>query len=526
MVALALRTPLTELFTDQNDAVSALAVVSWATFAAGFGAGVPAGNALVARGRSRDAFAIRIVDAAVGISAATLIAVVADVDAVPIGLAIGTFVGAFLLLRRLRALPSVTEESPVGDSAVEAIEHPATAPIPNLADDPFTWDSVAATRTDQRPSTPTTDASAFAAPSGPPSTMPPPRGTAVRAPVATGVVTSSDRSVPPSTAVSTAAGRPAAMIRSANDRWLWLIPLVMIVATEYKFRRRAIDDALGGSIDIAIELGIYAVIGTRAIWRLAPTKPRLTALTVGMWGYILTTAASALYSTFPMLGLARAVQLVIIGAVMHVIATDGRLDQFSKFLHGWIVLLTVSILVGLAYVAPTTNAQKGRFTWLSVHSVSAGSMLALSVPILFGLWLSSRRRDNPSPLPWPSAVGALLLAVHAVFLLLTRTRGSIGGAMVALAVMAWILSGLRRSRSSCSGASWVAALRSSPLVRRSSPISTGVNRSSRSGRSIAVPRSGRSPGSRSCRVRCTDSASPRPRACSSTRPGWAAHTTP
>jgi len=157
VVALALRTPLTELFTDQNDAVSALAVVSRATFAAGFGAGVPAGNALVARGRSRDAFAIRIV------------------DAVPIGLAIGTFVGAFLLLRRLRALPSVTEESPVGDSAVEAIEHPATAPIPNLADDPFTWDSVAATRTDQRPRTPTTDASAFAAPSGPPSTMPPPR---------------------------------------------------------------------------------------------------------------------------------------------------------------------------------------------------------------------------------------------------------------------------------------------------------------------------------------------------------------
>lgn len=219
----------------------------------------------------------------------------------------------------------------------------------------------------------------------------------------------------------------------------------MIVATEYKFRRRAIDDALGGSIDIviALELGIYALIGTWAVWRLAPTRPRLTPLTVGMWGYILTTAVSALYSTFPMLGLARAVQLIIIGAVMHVIATDGRIDQFAKFLHGWIVLLTVSIAIGLAYVAPTTNAQRGRFTWLSVHSVSAGSMLALSVPILFGLWLSSRRRDNPTPLPWASWVYAVLLVVHGVFLLLTRTRGSIGGALVALAVMAWILSGVK-----------------------------------------------------------------------------------
>ncbi len=239
--------------------------------------------------------------------------------------------------------------------------------------------------------------------------------------------------------------RPPPLHRTATDRWLWLVPILAIVATEYKFRRREIDDALGGSLDLMIlaELAIYGLIGLWAVWRLAPTRPRLTPLTVVMWGYILTTAASSLYSTFALLALARAVQLVIIGAVVHVIAVDGRLHQISRLVHGWIVLLTASIAIGLAYVAPTTGPQEGRFTWLFVHSVSAGSMLALSVPMLLGLWLSAGRPDNPVRLPWPRWSYGALLVVHLVFLLATRTRGSIGGACIALAVMAWVWTGRR-----------------------------------------------------------------------------------
>ena len=63
-----------------------------------------------------------------------------------------------------------------------------------------------------------------------------------------------------------------------------------------------------------------------------------------MWGYVLTTAASALYSIFPMLGLARAVQLVIIGALVHLLAVEGTLRTFDRLIHGWIVLITLSIV--------------------------------------------------------------------------------------------------------------------------------------------------------------------------------------
>jgi O-antigen ligase len=68
-------------------------------------------------------------------------------------------------------------------------------------------------------------------------------------------------------------------------------------------------------------------------------------------------------------------------------------------------------------------------------------MLAISVPIVFGLWLAGGRR----PMPWPRWVYGSMLVVQVAFLLLTRTRGSIGGTLVALAVMAWFSSG-RKAR--------------------------------------------------------------------------------
>ena len=143
-----------------------------------------------------------------------------------------------------------------------------------------------------------------------------------------------------------------------------------------------------------------------------------------------------------MLGMARAVQFVIIGVVIHLLATEGTVDTMVRLAHGWIVLMTVSILAGLAYVAPTTGPQVGRFTWLSVHSVSAGSMLAISLCVLFGLWLQSGRRlPDGRSLPWNRSVYALLFIAQFVFLLMTRTRGSIGGAFIALAIMAWVWSG-------------------------------------------------------------------------------------
>ena len=418
-LAIVFRTQLADVLTDGGTPIALTALLGWTAFSVGFGGGVPAGNALVARGRSQEAFTVRLADAVVGVVASVIIALVFGSDAVPFGLALGTFLGALLLLRRLRsdrrddtALPAPTPTGRAVDlpPPVDGIEPLVFGDISTMREsdeEPMHWE---------------------------------PRPAALPRPRVTSAMSSFAERAP----VAFEAGRRTPRVKE-RDRWLWLIPLLAIVATEYKFRRRPIDEALGGSLDLMViaELGVYGLLGMWAVWRLAPTRPRLTPLTVAMWGYILTTAASSLYSTFALLALARAIQLVILGAVVHVIATDGSIRHMTKLVHGWLVLLTASILAGLAYVAPTTLAQEGRFTWLYVHSVTAGAMLALSIPMLLGLWFSAGRRENSSPLPWPRWLYGALIVMHGAFLLATRTRGSIGGCFIALAVMTWIWSGQR-----------------------------------------------------------------------------------
>jgi O-antigen ligase len=394
------------VLTAGSISVTTGAIVSWVAFSLAFGLGIPAGSAMVALGHSRRTFTIRAVDAGIGIAAAAVFAVVGWVSAVPAGLAVGAFVGAALLVQALgddtRAHPPIEHEQDVDHTAAPEEESPAVF-------EPAHWRWTT--------SEPISNDSPI---------PPPPMRPVAGAPPARAA-----RSSPPPP-------RRAAAVDWRREL-LWVVPLSLIVATEFKTRRRSIDDALSGSIDlmIAIELVVYAVVGVWAMWRLVPSRPRLEPLTIIMWGYVLSTAVSALYSQYPTLAFARAVQLVIIATVIQLLANEGGLQSFSRLLHGWVVLLTVSIIAGLLYVAPTTGPQEGRFTWLSVHSVSAGSMLALSVPVLFGLWIAAGRRA----LPWPRWVYGSLFAVHLVFLLLTRTRGSIGGALVAIAVMAWLSSG-------------------------------------------------------------------------------------
>lgn len=224
-----------------------------------------------------------------------------------------------------------------------------------------------------------------------------------------------------------------------TTRVSWFLPLVLIFATEYKFRRRSNEDALSGTVDpwILVELGIYALVGLYLLVRL---RPRLRPHPILVWtgGYCLSCAVAAIYSPFVTMAMVRGLQMVIVLLTVLRFVDDGDLATMRRFLHGYVVLVTVSIFVGMAYVAPTTRAQTGRFTWLSVHSVVSGAMLAMSVVILFGMWLTHRA----ARLPWARWIYAALLAFHVVALLRTLTRGSIGAALVAVVIMAllWLRS--------------------------------------------------------------------------------------
>lgn len=220
--------------------------------------------------------------------------------------------------------------------------------------------------------------------------------------------------------------------REAALRASWWLPLLLLVASDYKLRRRASDQAISGSADpfIFLELGVYLAVGCYLLVRLRPTL-RNHAVMVWTAGYLLAAAVSTLYAPFPVFALVRGVQLVIILLALLQFVHDADLAVMRRLLHGYVVLTTASIAIGLAYVAPQTGEQIGRFTWLFTHSVVAGAMLAASVVILFGMWLTHRTAG----LPWARWAYAVLLVVHVVALMQTRTRGSIGSAVVAIIII-------------------------------------------------------------------------------------------
>jgi exopolysaccharide production protein ExoQ len=210
---------------------------------------------------------------------------------------------------------------------------------------------------------------------------------------------------------------------------IWWLPIALMVASEYKLRKRANDQTLSGSVDpfIVLELGVYALVG---LYLLIRVRPHIRAHIITVWtvGWCLTAAISTVYSPFPVLALVRGVQLIIIVLTVLQFVEDGDVSLVRRFVHGYVVLVTVSIAIGLAYVAPQTGEQAGRFTWLFTHSVVAGSMLAMSTVLLFAMWLTHR----VAQLPWARWSYGLLLIVNAVSLVRTRTRGSIGAALIAL----------------------------------------------------------------------------------------------
>jgi O-antigen/teichoic acid export membrane protein len=414
-VSLAVEGPLVELLTDGKFAVTTAAIICWALYAGAFGAGIPPAHAVTATGRSRQAFGIRALDNGIGVVAAVAIAAAGAVSWVPLGLAVGGVVGALVLLRASsdRSLsatsagvaseitpPDVTPVVVDPGDMQRLTQIPPPALVAASGSD-GSWGARAAglqsaVRADQPPM---------------PEFVSGPRALAVGAP-------------------------------SRAPRWLWLLPLVLIVATEYKLRRRDINDALSGSVDfgILIELGLFGLVGLVAASIMVHARVRWVPLTVLLSGYAATTAISALYAPFPLMALARGVQLGIIALVAVALVSVGDRRTMGWFLDGYTVLMTGSIALGLAWVAPVSRVQQGRFTWLYTHSVISGALLAMSV-VLLTARVIGRRGSRLLP-PLPGFLGhrtrVVLLVVHFVFLLRSQTRASAAAAVIACLVIVWL----------------------------------------------------------------------------------------
>lgn len=223
----------------------------------------------------------------------------------------------------------------------------------------------------------------------------------------------------------------------------WLLPLVLVVASQYKFRRRDPFAALGGNVDvfILIELVAYAVVAAMLVVRIRPAMRR-DVIMVWIVGYCLTAVVSVLYA--PTFGYAamRGVQLAIVLLAVLQFDADGDIAMVRRFLHGLVAVAVASIGVGLVFMAPTPEYQARRFTWLFVHSGVAGEELSIVAVVLFGMWVTY----SAARLPWRRWVYGVLLVVVLAALIANKTRGAVAGALVGMVVVAFLWARTRGKR--------------------------------------------------------------------------------
>lgn len=259
--------------------------------------------------------------------------------------------------------------------------------------------------------------------------------------------------------------RPAAVRFRPPDTVLAALFGLLVVASDFEFRRRDVNQATSGAVDVAVllELGVYALVGgwfaltaARAPGRTA--RPRLMQLLCALSAVL---AASALWAPTPTLALARSFELVVSTGFVAYVAARAVRRTWHEVAHAFVVVVTIGVLIGLVYRRPPQLQLSGRFMWLYGHPVVAASMLTLSSLLLLG-WLF----DHTLPRRWTTPVYAGLCLLHTAALFATETRGSLVAWLIGVVVFAW----LRMPRSAVRGSAAITLLALPPLIGLSLPI--------------------------------------------------------
>lgn len=231
--------------------------------------------------------------------------------------------------------------------------------------------------------------------------------------------------------------------------WVATLPLVLMVASDYDFRLRAADESLSGRPDAAIvfEIAVYAAVTAFMLVFIGrpPRWRRSSKLLFATWGFGVSMMMTAFYAIYPVLAMVRGIQLLVVCGLAQVITRHASRLQLHRLAHAYVVLVSVSVVAGLALPFARSPIRANRFNWLYVHPVVTGTYLGLATIILFGYLIIRRRqqeaafgRQQQAPL-WPWRVYACLLAMNATALIATRTRGAIAATVCGCLVTAFMV---------------------------------------------------------------------------------------
>ncbi len=217
------------------------------------------------------------------------------------------------------------------------------------------------------------------------------------------------------------------------ERW-WVAYLIlpMMIASDWKFRRRSAQSALGGRPDsqVLIEVAVYGLVALYLVLARgkAPRLRRTSPMLFTMWGYGTILAMSATYAVYPTLALVRGVQVLIVCALAQTIATNASVQHMHRFAHGYLMMMCFAVALGHALHFNVNHVVNARFHWLYVHPVPGAIYLMIGTLVALSYVRSAELRDVLNF--WPHWVYTAIAGWIGSALILSTTRGSIGGAAV------------------------------------------------------------------------------------------------
>jgi exopolysaccharide production protein ExoQ len=229
---------------------------------------------------------------------------------------------------------------------------------------------------------------------------------------------------------------PQRTYRWARPLWPVVLPILLMLASDYKLRMRDRTQAVAGNPDLTIlvEVAIYGLAALFLYRRfgLRPPGRRPSTLALLAWIFVGYVALSATWSPYHQMAAVRGTQLLITAALSYTLATRATTADLHRLAHAFVVVVLLSIGIGVAHNFGRTPETAHRFNWLYVHPVTAAIYLAIAV-LVVASYLT--RRGDPSTRRWSTSAYSLALLVLAGALIATGTRGAAIGCAVGLLVL-------------------------------------------------------------------------------------------
>ena len=206
------------------------------------------------------------------------------------------------------------------------------------------------------------------------------------------------------------------------------VGFALLPIAQTKFRVRAFDASAAGQLDaqILLELGIYALLGTIAVFAATSSAFRARRPSRAeqlLAAYVVVVIGSVIWSLTPTITIVKGVQLAILFifavVAVRVLGADGMTRAIVIAVVPYVLVCSaIAATVPAAYARAVPHSPIARFSWFYVHPIAAAILTGFAI---IAVWTRTRFEPRADGRRISSGAVAALVPLLAV-LALTRSR--------------------------------------------------------------------------------------------------------